>query len=126
MMSTNMFEIATRNKFRFPFKGLISVEDLWELSVDNLDSIFKSLNSEMKRTKEESLLSTKTREDEVLETKIEIVKYIVSVKLAEKEQRERAFLNKERNQKIMDIIAAKKDAELQNMSIEELEKMLVQ
>lgn len=124
-MNTNMFEVATRNKFRFPFKGLISVEDLWELSVDNLDSIFKSLNSEMKKTKEESLLSTKTREDEVLETKIEIVKYIVSVKLAEKEQRERAFLNKERNQKIMDIIAAKKDAELQNMSIEELEKMLV-
>lgn len=125
-MNTNMFEVATRNKFRFPFKGLISVEDLWELSVDNLDSIFKSLNSEMKKTKEESLLSTKTREDEVLETKIEIVKYIVSVKLAEKEQRERAFLNKERNQKIMDIIAAKKDAELHNMSIEELEKMLVQ
>lgn len=125
-MNTNMFEVATRNKFRFPFKGLISVEDLWELSVDNLDTIFKSLNSEMKKTKEESLLSTKTREDEVLETKIEIVKYIVSVKLAEKEQREKTFLNKERNQKIMDIIAAKKDAELQNMSIEELEKMLVQ
>ena len=58
-MNTNMFEVATRNKFRFPFKGLISVEDLWELSVDNLDSIFKSLNSEMKKTKEESLLSTK-------------------------------------------------------------------
>ena len=57
-MNTNMFEVATRNKFRFPFKGLISVEDLWELSVDNL--------------------------------------------------------------------AAKKDAELQNMSIEELEKMLIQ
>ena len=125
-MNTNMFEVATRGKFRFPFKGLISVEDLWELSVDNLDNVFKALNSEMKKTKEESLLSTKTKEDEVLETKIEIVKYIVSVKLAEKEQRERAFLNKERNQKIMDIIAAKKDAELQNMSIEELEKMLVQ
>lgn len=125
-MNTNMFEVATRNKFRFPFKGLIPVEDLWDLSVDNLDNVFKTLNSEMKKTKEESLLSTKTREDEVLETKIEIVKYIVSVKLAEKEQRERAFLNKERNQKIMDIIAAKKDAELQNMSIEELEKMLVQ
>lgn len=125
-MNANMFEVATRGKFRFPFKGLISVEDLWELSVDNLDNVFKALNSEMKKTKEESLLSRKTREDEVLEIKIEIVKYIVSVKLAEKEQREKAFLNKERNQKILDIIAAKKDAELQNMSIEELEKMLVQ
>lgn len=123
-MSTNMFEVATRSKFRFPFKGLISVEDLWELSVDNLDNVFKTLNSEMKKTKEESLLSTKTKENEVLESKIEIVKYIVTTKLAEKEAREKAFLDKERNQKIMDIIAAKKDAELQNMSIEELERMM--
>ena len=52
-MSTNMFEIATRNKFRFPFKGVISTEDLWDLSVVSLDNVFKTLNSEMKKTKEE-------------------------------------------------------------------------
>ena len=44
-MSTNMFEIAARNKFRFPFKGMISTEDLWDLSVENLDNVFKTLNS---------------------------------------------------------------------------------
>ena len=48
-----MFEIATRNKFRFPFKGVISTEDLWDLSVESLDNVFKTLNSEMKKTKEE-------------------------------------------------------------------------
>lgn len=74
-MSTNMFEIATRNKFRFPFKGVISTEDLWDLSVESLDNVFKTLNSEMKKTKEESLLSTKSKDDEVLELKIEIVKH---------------------------------------------------
>lgn len=81
-MSTNMFEIATRNKFRFPFKGVISTEDLWDLSVESLDNVFKTLNSEMKKTKEESLLSTKSKDDEVLELKIEIVKHIVAVKQA--------------------------------------------
>lgn len=125
-MNTNMFEIATRNKFRFPFKGMINIEDLWDLSVENLDKVFKCLNAEMKKTKEESLLSTKSKDDEVLEMKIDIVKYIVEVKQKEKEEREKMFLNKERNQKIMSIIAAKQDEELQNMSVEELQKLLVE
>ena len=34
-----MFEIATQKKFRFPFKGQISTEDLWDLTADQLDSI---------------------------------------------------------------------------------------
>lgn len=125
-MNTNMFELATRYKFRFPFKGMISVEDLWDLSVENLDTVFKCINAEMKKTKEESLLSTKSKDDEVLEMKIKIVKYIVEVKQKEKEEREKMFLNKERNQKIMSIIAAKQDEELQNMSVEELQKLLVE
>lgn len=125
-MSTNMFEIAARNKFRFPFKGMISTEDLWDLSVENLDNVFKTLNSEMKKTKEESLLSTKSKDDEVLELKIEIVKYIVEVKQKEKDAREKKFLDRERNQKIMSIIAAKQDEQLHNMSVEELQKLLVE
>ena len=47
-MSKNMFEVATREKMRFPFKGMISVEDLWDLSVQNLDKVFKTLNSQRK------------------------------------------------------------------------------
>ena len=82
MSNEKMFEIATRSKFRFPYKGQISVEDMCDLSLPALDSVFKALNSQMRQVKEESLLSTKSKADEVLELQIEIVKYIVSVKLA--------------------------------------------
>ena len=34
-----LFEIATRKKYRFPYKGLISVEDLWDLSMRELVAI---------------------------------------------------------------------------------------
>ena len=119
-----MFQMAIRNKFRFPFKGLISSEDLYDLSVENLDIIFKSLNSEIKKAKEESLLDIKTSEDKILQAKIEIVKYIVSIKLEEKRIKENEKKNKEERQKILSIIANKQENELQNKSIEELEKML--
>lgn len=123
-MSKNMFEVATRTKMRFPFKGMISVEDLWDLSVQNLDKVFKTLNSQRKEVQEESLLDTKSSEDERLETQIEIVKYIVNVKLEERAARVKAAENKEKKQKIMALMAKKDDEEMENMSKEELQKLL--
>ena len=124
MKVENIFEYATRNKVRFSFRGLISVEDLWDLSLTNLDSIYKELNKQSKQSEEESLLNIKTQEDELLNVQIEIVKHIVSVKLAEKEAREKATVKKAQKQKIMSIIAAKQDEALQNSSIDDLQKML--
>jgi tryptophanase len=120
----NMFEVAIKSKFRFPFKGSISTEDLWDLTVDDLDIIFKSLNSQMKQVKEESLLDTRTKQDEEIMSKIEIVKHIVATKLEERAFRLKAKEQKEKKQKIMEIMSNKQDADLQNKSIEELSKML--
>ena len=119
-----MFEYATRNKVRFPFKGLISVEDLWDLSLTNLDSIYKTLNKQVKQSEEESLLNTKTTVDKELDVQIAIVKHIVAVKLAEQEAKEKASAKKAQKQKIMAIIASKQDEALQNSSVEDLQKML--
>ena len=119
-----MFEYATRNKVRFPFKGLISVEDLWDLTLTNLDSIYKTLNKQVKQSEEESLLNTKTTVDKELDVQIAIVKHIVAVKLAEQEAREKASAKKTQKQKIMAIIASKQDEALQNSSVEDLQKML--
>ena len=124
MKTTNIFEYAVRNKVRFPFKGMFSVEDLWDLSLTNLDSIYKTLNKQVKQSEEESLLSTKDSVDVELEVQIAIVKHIVSVKLAEKEAREKALENKEKKQKIMAILSARDDKALENASDEDLKKML--
>ena len=99
MTTEKMFEIALRTKARFPFKGQVSTEDLWDLSVRDLDTIFKALNSQKKRVSEESLLSVTTSEDEELELKIEIIKHIVSVKLAEAEAKLLAKEKKAQKQK---------------------------
>ena len=120
----SIFEYATRNKLRFPYRGEISAEDLWDLDVKKLDSIYKTLNAEVKKESEESLLTTVNTKDEELTVKIEIIKHIVSVKLAEAEAAEKAAERKATKEKILSIIATKKDEALANSSVEDLEKML--
>lgn len=124
MANENIFEIATRNKFRFPFRGSVSVEDLWDLTPENLDAIFKALNSQKKKVNEESLLNARAEEDVELNTMIAIVKHIVAVKLDERMARDKAKAKKEQRQKILSILNAKQDEELQNKSANELQAML--
>lgn len=124
MTITNIFEAATKGKYRFPFKGAISVEDLWDLKLQDLDSIFKSLNKQKKQNDEESLLQVKTAEDQELDNKIQIVKYIVKFKQEEIEERLQAKDKKEYNQKLLELIERKQNEELAGKSIEELQAML--
>ncbi len=119
-----LFEIATKKKYRFPYKGIITVEDLWDLNVTALDQIFKNLNKRLKEMGEESLLKTKSTEETDIENMVEIVKHIVVVKEQEKTNR---LAQKERDakkQRIMSIISDKEDKALTELSTEELRKML--
>ena len=126
MTNNELFINATRNNYQFPFRGMINVIDLWDLSLTNLDSVFKTLNAEAKKSEEESLLNTKSKEDEEISNKIEIVKYIVSLKLDEKKKREDAKKNAEMRQRLLEIKAKRQDAALENMSDEELDKALAE
>ena len=77
IMENNIFEYAVRNKLRFPYKGTISTEDLWDLPVTELDKIFKVLNKKNKTNEEESLLSTSSVDMDTL-VSIDIIKYIAA------------------------------------------------
>ena len=123
-MEKNLFEIATRNRYRFNYKGVMTVEDLWSLRVEDLDAIFKMLNRQKKTADEDSLLATKSAEDQDLANKIDIVRYIVSVKLAEAAERVSATEKKAQRDKIMEIVAKKKDKALEDMGIDDLMKKL--
>ena len=123
-MVENIFKYAVENKLRFPFRGMITVEDLFDVNINGLDEIYKSLNAQIKKGNEESLLTEKTSEDEELEVKSEIVKTVFAQKIAEKEARAKARENREKKQRILEIMANKQDEALQNKSVDELQKML--
>ena len=124
MTTAELFIEATKKNYQFPFRGMINVIDLWELSVQSLDLVFKSLNADYKKSEEESLLSVQTKESEELSEKIEIVRYIVNEKLAEKKAKEDAKKNREMKQRLLEIKAKRQDAALEGLSDAELDKMI--
>jgi hypothetical protein len=126
-----MFEIATRNKFRFETpRGQITTEDLWDLPLTgrgnqpNLDDIAKDLHRKLKTTGEEVSFVTpvvKTTDD--LQTKFDIVKHIIDVRIVERDAAMKATARREQKQKIMKLIEQKKDAALSESSLEELQAL---
>ena len=122
--NVNMFEVAVKSKFRFLYKGIINTEDLFDLSLNDLNVVYQTLKKQQKQTQEESLLEIKSQEDQELDVKIQIVKHIFDEKVNEREMKLKEKEFKQHEQKIMAIIARKQDAELENMSIDELNKMI--
>ena len=124
MNNTNIFEAASKNKYRYPYKGMITTEDLWDLTQAQLDMVYKALNKGVSEAQVSSLMRKVTDVDAELLNKIEIVKYIFNAKEAEAEARKNDAAKHAKKQRILDILAQKQEDALQNMSEDDLKKML--
>ena len=124
-MEKNIFEIAVREKYTYNFRGLIKTEDLYDLKLTDLDTIYKGLKSDLAQLGEDSLIdSVDTEAKETINNKIEIVKAVVLYKIEVKKSLEEAKTKAETKRRLKDLIAQKKNEELEGKSLDELEAML--
>lgn len=124
MTTENLFEIATRNKMRFPStKGELSVEDLWDLSDKDLDVVYKNLKSQEAKSSEESLLDD-ANVDPKLTAAIGIVRYIFTTKRKEKLAEKERINKKLTQRKYIDALSKKQDEAIEKMSEAELRAMI--
>lgn len=119
-----LFIKALKKGFRFNYKGLLTVEDLWSLSLEQLDEIYKDINKKIKASSEESFLNKSDKIVNELNDKLEIVKYIMEDKLVAKSKREKAALIKTQKEAVARLLAEKKQNALSVKSEEELEAIL--
>jgi len=125
MSEKNIFKMAVEGKFRYPSNvGNVNTEDLYDLNVNQLDSVFKNLNKQLKKTEEESLLEIKSKEDSELDIKIEIVKVVVKEKLQAKKDALTEKENAEKKQRLLKLLKEKQDASLNDLSEDEIKKMI--
>ena len=129
---SNIFENATKAKFRFVhgIKGRLSTEDLWDLSLKELDAVGIGIQKEIADMGEITGLLPEAKESShslkkgVLGEKLEIVKHVINCKVTESRERESAAQTAERTQTILKIIQEKQGDELKNKSVEELQAMI--
>lgn len=119
-----MFERASRLKLRFRVEnGVVSTEDLWALSLQALDTLAKTLNKEI-QDREVSFIEAETKEDAKLTLAFDIVKHIISVRLADREAAKNKTELDLRRKRLEAILADKQDEALKNMSAEDIQKEL--
>lgn len=120
----DIFKYAVKNKMRFSYKGVCTVEDLYDIPLSGLDKMYVELKKQQKNFGEDSLLNKKSSEEKEIGIKIEIIESIVTDRLADIDKAKKAQQTRERNRRIAQIIADKEDAALNDMSLEDLKAML--
>lgn len=119
------FKKASKKKIRFNTNvGMLSVEQLWDLDLPQLDTLAVSLEKAYKESGGKSFLSTDDKKDKDLKLRFDIVLEVLQDKMKIAEAARKAAETKAHNQKILAIIAKKKDQELEDADVAELEAML--
>ena len=122
-----MFKQASQLKLRFQTSvGVLSVEQLWDLNQTQLSNAIKNVKKILKKTDDEELafLDDTKIVDTENELRFNILKEVYLTKKEVNDKARTAAEKKAKNQKILELIASKKDAELAGKSVDELEALL--
>lgn len=133
--ASSLFEQASRLKLRFDSRvGQLSVEDLWDLPLTsptgnrtNLDSIAIALHRQTRESAETVSFvtpSTSNVQAAELDLKFQLVRHIISVRVAERDAAKDAADRREKKNRLLELIAKKQDAALEEKGIDELMAMV--
>lgn len=135
---SNLFVVASREKYLFPtVRGNVTLNDLWDIPLNSksgfsLNAIANSIHSEILKensggnidfVNDKKATSSKNK-IETLENKLELVKFVIGTLKTEAENSAKASEVSAQKQKIMEAIANKQNEAFNNLSKEDLEKML--
>lgn len=120
-----MYKEASKHKLRFATtKGSLSVEQLWDLSINDLDNLAVSLQESYEKSKGKSFLEKRTTKDKGLKLQFDIVLDILQTKVEESELAKQKLEDKAHNERIYELIANKEQRELEGKSVKELKALL--
>jgi len=119
------YKLASQQKLRFQTnKGLLSTEQVWDLSIDELDALAVSLEIEHKESGKKSFLVKTSVKDKTAKLRFDVILDVLNTKVDEAQALSEAAEIKEHNKKILELIASKQDESLKGKTIKQLEGML--
>jgi len=121
----SVFKEAGKQCLRFSStNGTLTVEDLWHMNINDLDSMAINYRKQLVEHGEESFISETKTKDVNLQLRFDITKAIIEERLDDLDKKEKKEASRVKNNKIMELIVAKEDDSLKESSIEELRAML--
>lgn len=122
-----MYKVASKMKLRFATsKGNLSVEDLWDLNLVALDKLAVAIDEELSKSPRKSFIAETTPENEVAKLKLDILKDIIKTKMEEKNKKDAEKQRLSEKNRLLEILARKEQANLENLSEEELRKRIAE
>jgi len=120
-----MYKEAVRQQLRFSTpKVNLSLEQLWSLTPNELDTLAVSLDTEYNESGKKSFLVKRSVKDKTAKLKLDIVLDVLNTISEEIEVARTKAEDKAHNKKILELISEKQDETLKGKSIKQLEALL--
>lgn len=134
MQDLNLLNFLRQNpRFNTGKSANLTVEQLWQLSIAELDRLAESISQELVSKQPANTMSyrkTKNtnpeiqKEMEFLKNKLEVVEQIITALQVEKEAQQTQINTRAQREQIADLIREKQNQLLRDKSVEELEEMM--
>lgn len=120
----DIYKQANRLGLRFNTnRGLLATEQLFQLSLADLDALAVSL--EISQSGKKSFIRETSVGDEIAKLKFDVALDVLNTIMKEQKDARESLDNKRKNEKILALIAEKQDGALKEKTVEELEAMLI-
>lgn len=120
----DIYKEASRKRLRIHTKhGNLSVEQLWDLHMDDLDQLAVSLEEDFQSSGRKSFLTKENDKSATAKLKFDVVLDILQTKIDETEKAREKSEVREHNRRIDELILRKKNEELESLSLKELEDL---
>ncbi len=126
MTDRNLFKIAARRKTRFPStRGDLTVEQLYDLSLPDLDTTARTINADLKNLTEGSFIEvTPDPRKGLLQDALDLVVEVIADKQVDAETAAKRTQKAALKRTLADALARAEAEKLGSMSIDDLKKQL--
>lgn len=122
-----MYKKALRTKLRFSTtKGKLTTEDLFDLSLTDLNNFAIALDKKLSETPRKSFISDITPDTQEDELRFNIVKDIITLKLVERNAAQNAKAKAAEKAQLLEILHRKQNEALESLSVAEIEAKIAE
>lgn len=122
-----MYKKALRTKLRFSTtKGKLTTEDLFDLSLTDLNNLAIALDKKLSETPRKSFISDIAPDTQEDELRFNIVKDIITLKLVERNAAQNAKAKAAEKAQLLEILHRKQNEALENLSVAEIEAKIAE